>query len=347
MKKSFLLLLLLSLALALTTPARGQDDDDDDDQPRPTHPPIMKPAEKPAGGAFTCPNESDFQKPRKIGIYTVRILPAIRDKKDKNDDQDLDDDPRCRAVLTSPTGKRITIAYEWALSVDPISGLDLNHDGKPELVLDGYTGGLHCCYVYEIVSLGRTPQVLHTFQSPVPVTFEPQSDGSALVRAADGVFDYFLLSHRDAVMPQLVLKVQGNSLVDVSATYPELYDQEIQRARGQLSAEEIEKFRKANYHDKMYTDQIATVRKVLTIVLDYVYSGRTEQAWQALDELWPPSDIGRVKSLIAERRLRGMLANLACDCRPAAILGVPHHPKRKPGPADETTDPRVHDIIDD
>ncbi len=346
MKKSFLFLMFLGLAVALGAAANAQDDDDDDDQPRPIHPPVMKSADKPAGGSFTCPYEKDFQKPRTIGRYTVRILPAIHDKKDK-DDQDQDADPRCRVVLTSPSRKRITIAYEWALSLDSISGLDLNHDGRPELVLDGYTGGLHCCYVYEIVSLGRTPQVMHTFQSPVPVTFEPQSDGSVLIRAADGVFDYFLLSHRDAVMPQLVLKLQGNSLVDVSARYPELYDKEIEQERSQLSTEEIEKFRKTNYHDKLYSDQTATVRKVLTIVLDYVYSGRAEQAWQALEELWPPSDVGRVKSLIAERRQRGMLANLACDCRSAAILAMPHHPKRKPGPVDETTDPRVHDIIDD
>ncbi len=173
------------------------------------------------------------------------------------------------------------------MNLDAISGVDLNGDGKPELVLSGYSGGLHCCYVYEVVSLGKTPQVLHTFANPVPITFEKQPDGTVLIRAVDGVFDYFIVPHADAVIPQLVLKPEGNNLVDVSAQYPELYDKEIEQARSQLTPDELEKFRKSNFHDKLFTDQIPTVRKVLTIVLNYVYSGREDKAWQALDDMWP------------------------------------------------------------
>lgn len=344
--KNRVFFLLLTLVVALSVMVRAQDDDDDDDQIRPTHPPVMKPTEKPAVASFACPYEKDFQKPHKVGAYTLRILPTIKDKKDK-DDQDQDGDLRCRAVLTSASGKRITIAYEWALSLDPISGADLSGEGTPDLVLSGYSGGLHCCYTYEIVSLGRTPKVLHTFSNPVPITFEKQPDGTALIRAADGVFDYFIVPHTDAVIPQLVLKLEGNDLVDVSAKYPEVYDKEIEQARSQLSTEDIEKLRKANYRDKLYTDQIPTVHKVLTIVLDYVYSGREEKAWQTLDDMWPAGDVSRVKSLIAERRHRGMLSNLACDCRPAVIARQVRRPKRKPSPPDETTDPRVRAIIDD
>jgi hypothetical protein len=344
--KNRLFFLLLSLVVAYSVMARAQDkDDDDDDDQVPKHAPVMKATEKPAGMTFSCPYERGFQTPHKIGTYTLRILPTIPDKKDK-DDKDQDGDPRCRAVLTSASGKRITIAYEWALNLDPISGADLNGDGKPELVLSGYSGGLHCCYVYEVVSLGRTPQVLHTFANPVPITFEKQPDGTALIRAVDGVFDYFIVPHTDAVIPQLVLKPEGNNLVDVSAQYPELYDKEIEQARNQLTPDELERFRKSNFHDKLFTDQIPTVRKVLTIVLNYVYSGREDKAWQALDDMWPENDVARMKSLIAERRHRGMLANLACDCRPAMIARQVRA-KRKPSPPDEISDPRVKSIIDD
>jgi hypothetical protein len=345
--KNRLFFLLLSLVVGLSVMAHAQDkdDDDDDDQIRAVHPLVMKPTEKPAGMMFACPYEKGFQQAHKIGTYILRILPTIPDKKDK-DDKDQDADPRCRAVLTSASGKRMTIAYEWALSLDPISGTDLNGDGKPELVLSGYSGGLHCCYVYEVVSLGRTPQVLHTFANPVPISFEKQPDGTALIRAVDGVFDYFIVPHTDAVIPQLVLKPEGNNLVDVSAQYPEIYDREIEQARSQLTPGDLEKFRKSNFHDKLFTDQVPTVRKVLTIVLNYIYSGREDRAWQTLDELWPANDVSRVKSLIAERRRRGMLANLACDCRPAMIARQVR-PKRKPSPPDEISDPRVKSIIDD
>jgi len=341
-----LLLLLLGFIVALSVIVRAQDDDDDDDQTRPPHPPVMKPTDKPAAANFACPYEKGFREPHKFGSYTLRILPTVQDKDDK-DDKDQDGDARCRAVLTPAKGKRLTIAYEWALTLDPVSGADLNGDGTPDIVLAGYSGGLHCCYVYEIVSLGATPEVLHTFQSPVPVGFEKQTDGSVLIRAVDGVFDYFIVPHTDAVIPQLVLKLQGKDLVDVSASYPEIYDKEIAQARGQLLAGDLEKLKNANFHDKLYSDQVSTVHKVLTIVLDYIYSGREEQAWDALTEMWPAADVSRIKSLIAERRNRGMLANLACDCRPAAVRQPGKHAKRKPSPPDEIGDPRIRSIIDD
>jgi hypothetical protein len=365
MKNRFLFL-VLSLIVALSVAARAQkkDDDDDDDKMIPKHPPVMNPAEQPAGAVFVCPYQKNFQEAHKFGDYTLRLLPTVKDdddkdkdknkkakkKKDKDDDDDdkyHDDDARCRAVLTSRFGHHIPIAYEWALSIDPISGADLNGDGKPEVVLSGYSGGLHCCYVYEIVSLDKTPKVIHVFSSPVPVKFEKQPDGTALIRASDGVFDYFLVPHQYAVIPPVIFKLDGNNLVDVSAKYPEIYDKEIEQARAQLTPNELEKFKKSNFHASLYADQVPAIHKVLTIVLDYLYSGRDEQAWQTLNDLWPANDVGRVRSLIMERRRRGMLSNLACDCHPALIAQPPKHPKRKPNPPDEISDPRVKAIIDD
>jgi hypothetical protein len=188
--------------------------------------------------------------------------------------------------------------------------------------------------------------VLHTFANPVPIRFEKQPDGRALVRANDGVFDYFVIPHSEAVIPQLVLKPEGNILVDVSAQHPEVYDREIEQARKELTKEDIEKLKASNYRHQLFTDQIPTVKRVLTIVLDYIYSGREDEAWKALDEMWPAGDVSRIKSLIGERRRRGMLANLACECRPA-MIAMHRASKRKKSPPDETTDPRIKSIIDD
>jgi hypothetical protein len=101
--------------------------------------------------------------------------------------------------------------------------------------------------------------------------------------------------------------MDGNKLLDVGAQFYKEYDAQIEQARAQLSSQEVEKFRQSRLGDKMFGDQTFTVHRVLVIVLNYLYSGRQEQAWQALTELWPPSDQGRIKSLILERRSRGLL----------------------------------------
>jgi hypothetical protein len=338
MNRSFCL--LLALVFSLSVLARAQDGDDDDEV-HVVKPPVMKATDKPTGLPFACPYERDFQRAQKFGPYTLRLLPIKRDKDDR--DKDNDSAPRCRAVLTSPSGKRTRIAEDWALTVDKISGGDLNGDGKPDLVLDGYSGGLHCCYTHLVISLGRTPRILHAFRNQAPMTFERQPDGSTLIRAADGVFDYFLVPHAEAVIPQLVLRVQGNDLVDVSANFPELYDPQIENARTQLSSPDLEKFRNANYHDKLFMDQVPTVQRVLTIVLNYLYSGREEKAWEALNQFWPAPDSARVKSLIMERRRRGLLANLACTCRPAVVAQRP----RRPRPPKPPVEDREHSTAED
>jgi hypothetical protein len=61
----------------------------------------------------------------------------------------------------------------------------------------------------------------------------------------------------------------------------------------------------------MLIDQLPTVKKVLMMVLNYLYSGREDRAWQALGEMWPPADVERVKKLILERRSRGLLSQVA------------------------------------
>jgi hypothetical protein len=337
--KNFAIILLLLLAVAATA------QDDDDAPARLPKPLVMKPTDQPPGAPFACPYEKDFRSPKKVGTYTLRLLPILEAKHDK-DDADNAGAPRCRAVLTSPAGKKTTIAEDWALTLDKISGIDLNGDHKPELVIEGYSGGVHCCYTYRVISVGATPQLLHSFQNQVPITFEKQPDGAVLIRAADGVFDYFLIPHNYAVIPKVVLKIEGNKLVDVSSNFSETYDKEIELARSQLSTADLDKLRQSKFNDKMFTDQVATVHNVLAIVLNYLYSGREEKAWETLNDLWPQSDRSRAKSLILERRGRGLLANLNCVCRPALVVRRPTPKKPKPVP-DETTDPRIRDIIED
>jgi hypothetical protein len=140
--------------------------------------------------------------------------------------------------------------------------------------------------------------------------FRKESDGSVTIRTGDGSFDLFLLPHSKAVLPELTLRLKGDELTDVSRQYLEDYDKQIAGARAQLTPDAMQKFRAADFHKKMLIDQTETMYQILTVVLNYLYSGREAEAWQALEQMWPPADAGRVRSLIEERRSRGLLTQL-------------------------------------
>ena len=249
---------------------------------------------------LACPAKTGPQT-RKYAGYTVRL--ARSSKRGE----------RCQARVTadSKAGQTKTVAKDWALSINRLSGSDINGDGKPELIVQGYSGGAHCCFTYQIISLSAGLPLVREIHDQVPVFFAKRDDGGTEIRAGDGVFDYFLLPHADSVIPQIFLRLDGDKLVDVSGDHVAEYDKQIEKARGELGAADLDKLKKSTYNQNMLIDQLPTVKKVLTIVLNYLYSGRDDQAWQALGEMWPPADVERVKKLIIERRLRGLLSQIS------------------------------------
>lgn len=295
MKKSFFLILCLFLIL-FAVAAHAQKDDDDDDDDRPIARPLLKPGEKPLDADFVCPYTKEFHHPQEFDKYTLRMSVHLKDPA-----------ARCEATITSPKGRTAQLS-EWALTVNQISGTDLNGDGKPDVVIEGYTGGERCCLNYTVVALTEPPRVLRKIETRSPLAFEKQPDGSVIIRGEESTFDYFIIPHFAAAIPPVFLKLEGNRLVNAGPQFREQYDKQIADAKSQLTQTDLDKFRQASYHQKMFTDQIPTVHRVLTIVLDYLYSGREAEAWKALDEFWPPSDRERVKNLIIERQHRGLFS---------------------------------------
>jgi len=247
---------------------------------------------------FDCPASKNYRRVHRIDGYLVQMLPGPKKTP-----------YRCRGTITPPKGTRVTVAQEWALSIDEISGNDINGDGTPDVVFDAFSGGENCCYLYWIVSLKKPPEVIREIRNQAPLVFRKRPDRGTEIRTGEGSFDLFFLPHSASVIPEMVLRLEGDRLVDISSEYPEEYDQQIAKARSELSAADLEKFRQSRYGQKMFADQLTTVKRVLTIVLNYLYSGREQQAWQALDEMWPPSDKERVRGLILERQARGLLTH--------------------------------------
>jgi hypothetical protein len=239
-------------------------------------------------------------EPRRIEDFLIRFQ-SVKDKKNSQY-------AACQVQVFSSRGP-VFQAVDATMTIDDVSGKDINGDGKPEAVFVGYSGGAHCCWTYWIVSLGDRPGLIKEVANQTAVGFRDTADGHLDLRTGDGVFDYFdCLSHAETVFPTVFLRLRGQELQDVGPEHWDDYADQIAKARRSLSAEELHQFREVKNQDELCEgNRRATIPKVLTIVFAYLCGGREQEAWKALDEMWPRSDQERIRKLILQKRAEGIL----------------------------------------
>lgn len=254
---------------------------------------------------------------QKVGGYQLRIYETFAYEKDlqKRTDLQLKDAVRCVAAVVSNSGKKTVVARYWALSWLTATGTDVKGDGTPDAIVEGYSGGAHCCWVYWFVSLGTKPETYQRLENERDIEIDQRHMGHTFLRTQDGAFDYFDgLCHACSPFPDVVLELRGRRLSDISSRFVAKYDQEIARAKHTFEHEDGEEFaaltdfRPAERElGGRYEDAQSAA---LTVVLAYLYSGREVQAWQSLDAMWPVSDRARMKELILKTRAKGILSQV-------------------------------------
>jgi len=218
--------------------------------------------------------------------------------------------PGCRVEILSLQGGMIFHADDAALKLIQPGPADVNGDGAPDEVFEGYSGGAHCCWTYWIVSLGARAGPLATLKNQSPVTFVGGQEGKTDIQTSDGSFDYFdCLSHAESPLPAVFLRLEGRAFKDVGSEHGPYYEKQVQEARHSVSSAELNQFRAVKNRDEMCSDEPrAAMPLVLTIVLAYLYGAQPQQAWKALDEIWPPFDRARIRAEILKARAKGVLS---------------------------------------
>lgn len=231
-----------------------------------------------------------------VGGYQVQLVPGP--------DPTIHDQ-LCFGYLLTPSGRKVRLLSDWDISIHQGTGEDLFGDGHPALVLEGYSGGAHCCYTDVIVDVGDSPLILQPITNETPFYFfkDPASHQFRIM-TSDGAFDYFDgMCHACSPFPRVVLRIDHDGLHDGSPQFAEQYDSEIALARAKIADGDIGRFLIADFEDAK--------KVVLEIVFSYLYSGREEQAWQTLDAMWPAGDRQRIKNLIIKTKADGLLTKLA------------------------------------
>jgi hypothetical protein len=104
--------------------------------------------------------------------------------------------------------------------------LDLEHNGQPDVLLDLYSGGAHCCSIEQVFSFdpGAMTYVMtqHDFGDPGDEIVDLRHDGAYEFLTADDSFAYEFTDFAASGLPIEVLTFSGRHFFDVTLHYPKL-----------------------------------------------------------------------------------------------------------------------------
>jgi hypothetical protein len=184
------------------------------------------------------------------------------------------------AILTLAQAGEPAIQIEFFDNLDPLTGSDITGDGTPEVIVETYSGGAHCCFSTVVYSLGsQTTKVLETGAS--------NCDGEFRDLDADDVQEYITCDDRFAyaycpfaaspVVTAILAFDPAQGYVPSSPRFARLFEDAI-AAHTALAEQAVP--------GGLGEWDATTKCAVLPLVLDYLYSGQPDQAWAALENYY-------------------------------------------------------------
>jgi hypothetical protein len=223
----------------------------------------------------------------------------------------------CAATLTWEKQELVVASNASEIDLDAF-GVDFG-DGVPVTAFQIKQSDADCCMEYKIYSLEKPPRLLRTISggeyfgaSDVDLDgrVEIWTDDAA---AVDG-FEKLTLGELDSA-PIVIFRFKHGQLLDASPEFQSYFDHEIARIRDGISPQDLQDFKKSDGKlAEMVTPasaerlhRLRTMKiKTLEIVWAYLYSGRDEEAWHSLAEMWPPADLDRIRAALLKTRMQGI-----------------------------------------
>ena len=128
-----------------------------------------------------------------------------------------------------------------ALSVPggPVRVRDLDRDGEPEVLVDFYSGGAHCCFytdVYRYVPrLATYRPTIRLWGNLSPRLVDIGSDGRPEFRTADDRFAYVFTCFACSAFPIQIFRFDHGRFVDVTRRFPRLVRRDAARLYAQYT----------------------------------------------------------------------------------------------------------------
>lgn len=102
----------------------------------------------------------------------------------------------------------------------PLQVADLDADGEPEVLVDTFSGGAHCCFELSVFGFQSAAGTYGHVERPLGNVFfqlqDLDQDGRTELVTADDRFAYAFTSYAGSAFPPLVLNYAGGQLTDVT-----------------------------------------------------------------------------------------------------------------------------------
>ena len=203
---------------------------------------------------------SAVERMERYGDYVVRVWKSVDETA-----------PSYYRLVTVDLGDERLVCLDWAAGLGRLSGQDIDGSGYPNLVIESYSGGAHCCFETFVYDLAETFLPISLPASPegnAPGEFvDLDGDSVFEFRTRDDSFAYAYCAFAGSAAVLVILEVSSDEgrYLPRSYAYPQLYRSEIrldtERAKLALTGGGD-----AGWDGTPKCD-------VLPLVLDYLYSG--------------------------------------------------------------------------
>jgi hypothetical protein len=200
-------------------------------------------------------------------------------------------------------------------------GVDLGMGG-PVAAIQVKKSKSECCMEYKIYSLRAPPVLLRSITGGQFFSAaDTDLDGRVEIWTNDAAsvesFENLRLGDLDFA-PPVVLRFERGRLLNASAEFQSYFDQKIADERAKLNPQDLAEFKNSDGRlaavAALPIGSLPRLRsakvKVLEIVWSYLYSGREQEAWRSLNEMWPAADADRIRAALLNARARGILSQV-------------------------------------
>lgn len=188
-----------------------------------------------------------------------------------------------RALRTiSPDGERIE-TEDFMIELAQTPNNDLNKNGIPDIEIQSYSGGAHCCFSTTLLELSSPASVVfdHAFSECPAISTDLDLDGIPEYQSCDDIWAYEYCSYAESPLPTVIWKWNGDIYEIANAEFPQAYQADI--ARG------LELFLSLKAETVEWTPTPEC--SALALTLPYLYLGKQDLAYEALKLSYTPNKI--------------------------------------------------------